>query len=845
MSSILWRYSRRSLTRHPWLTLLSVAGIALGIAVVVSIDLANQSATRAFELSTEAVTGRATHALVSGPSGISEDVYSRLRGEMGLDAAAPIVEGYARLASAPERTFQVLGVDFLAEAPFRPALGGPRVDLRALLTQPGAILLSQTATTSVGLRPGDSLEVRVEGANHRLTLAGTLSPTGSAVERAMENLLVTDISTAQELLGKVGRLDRIDLLISKSDPTLSKRIESALPPGVQLVRASSRAQALEQLTRAFRLNLTALSLLALLVGMFLIYNTMTFSVVQRREVLGVLRALGVTRRQIFSFILAETLLLATAGTALGMVGGVALGRGLMRLVTRTINDLYFVVSVRQLALEPATLIKGAFLGLGATTLAALWPALQATRVPPSMVLQRSGIESRIGSRLPAFSAAGLLVLLAAATLFSIPSRDPRLAFSGLAFVLLGFSLIAPLLTLALATAARPVLGATLGVLGRMAARGVVTSLSRTSVAITALMVAVATTVAVGVMVSSFRGTVSRWLETSLIADVYVSAPGLVSRRGEATLPPELVERIRRAPGVGQSTSVRTARVRWKEQSIDLIATDLSQIAQRPYRFKQGRPAEIWPQLESTDAVVVSEPFAFHHLVEVGDSLLLATDLGERGYRILGIYYDYGSDSGTVMMSRAAYERSFRDRGFTGLGLFTAAGVPAQTLIDQIRNLAGPGQQLLIRSNRDLREISLQIFDRTFAITQVLRALSVSVAFIGVLTALMALQLERARELAVLRAIGLLPRELWKVVTYQTGLMGALAGLMSLPLGALLAYILVHAINKRSFGWTLQLSLAPELLGQALLLAFGAAVLAGLYPAWRMARTNPADALREG
>jgi len=387
----------------------------------------------------------------------------------------------------------------------------------------------------------------------------------------------------------------------------------------------------------------------------------------------------------------------------------------------------------------------------------------------------------------------------------------------------------------------------------MAARGVVTSLSRTSVAVTALAVAVATTVAVGAMVSSFRGTVSRWLETSLIADIYVSAPGLVSRRGEATLQPELVERIRRAPGVRESISVRTARVRWGEQSIDLVATDLAprlrsgraHIPQRPYRFKQGRPEEIWPQLEGSDAVVVSEPFAFHHLVEVGESLLLATDIGERSYRILGIYYDYGSDAGTVLMSRATYERSFRDRLFTGLGLFTAVGISAQTLIDQLRNLAGAEQQLLIRSNRDLREISLQIFDRTFAITQVLRALSVGVAFIGVLSALMALQLERTRELAVLRAIGLLPRELWRLVTYQTGLMGALAGLLSLPLGALLAYILVHAINKRSFGWTLELSLAPGLLGQAVLLAFGAAVLAGLYPAWRMARTNPADALREG
>jgi putative ABC transport system permease protein len=212
---------------------------------------------------------------------------------------------------------------------------------------------------------------------------------------------------------------------------------------------------------------------------------------------------------------------------------------------------------------------------------------------------------------------------------------------------------------------------------------------------------------------------------------------------------------------------------------------------------------------------------------------------------VGVYYDYGSDSGVVMMSRKTYERHFRDRGITGLGFIATSGYSIDKLLTELRAIVGRDeQQLLLRSNRALREASLQIFDRTFAITQVLRFLSVAVAFIGVLSALMALQLERARELAVMRAIGLLPRELRVLVTYQTGLMGLFAGLLSLPLGLLLAHILVHAINKRSFGWTLQLSLSPGIFFQALLIALGASLLAGLYPGWRMSRANPAGALRD-
>jgi putative ABC transport system permease protein len=210
----------------------------------------------------------------------------------------------------------------------------------------------------------------------------------------------------------------------------------------------------------------------------------------------------------------------------------------------------------------------------------------------------------------------------------------------------------------------------------------------------------------------------------------------------------------------------------------------------------------------------------------------------------GIFYDYGSEQGVVMMSRDTYEASWRDRGITSLGLFVTDGAKVDEVVGELRTLAGEAQALSIRSNRALKAASLEIFDRTFAITGVLRLLALSVAFIGVLSALMALQLERGRELGVLRANGLTPGQVWKLVTTQTGIMGLLAGVLAVPAGLILAVVMVFVVNKRSFGWTLRLELGPEILLQAVLLSLAGALLAGVFPAWRMSRTSPARALRE-
>ncbi|QRN98544.1 ABC transporter permease [Archangium violaceum] len=845
---LLARASLRHLGSHPWLTALSLLGIALGVAVVVSIDLANASAMRAFERSTDTVAGRATHQLVGGPSGLPESVYRDVRLLPGAPVSAPVVEGYVRATSGDRRPLSVLGVDPFAEAPFRsfvPRSGGS-VDLGAFLTEPGTALLTRRTAEALGVGAGDTLEVGMEGVTRRLRVTAILDPEDEGSARAMESLVLTDISTAQEVLGQVGRLSRIDLQlpVGEAGEAQLARLHPLLPEGAEVLRPRARGNAVEQMTRAFRTNLTALSLLALVVGTFLIYNTMTFSVVQRREQLGRLRAVGITRRELFALVLVEATALGLVGTVAGLLLGIILGRGLVELVTRTLNDLYLVVSVRGLSLESSTLAKGVLLGLGATLAAALLPAWEAARSAPAVTLRRSTLEDVARRRAPRLALLGLLVLALGVGLLALPTPELLPAYGGLFSVLLGAALLVPWLTTLLAGAAAGPLGRPFGLLGRMAARGVTSSLSRTAVALAALMVAVATTVGVGLMVASFRGTVAEWLESSLQADVFISPPALVTRRGGATFAPGLAEHLRATPGVAGSTTIRTVQVRVNGMPTDLRSVDFGTVTVRPYRFKQGDPERVWKELEAPDTLLVSEPFAFHRRLGVNDSVELSTDKGPRRFRIVGVYFDYGSDAGTLLMPRATYLRHFDDPRVSGVALYAAPGQDVDALVTRVRERAGDVQALDIRSNRALRETSLEVFDRTFTITHVLRLLAVGVAFVGVLSALMALQLERARELAVLRATGLTPRQLWGLVSLQTGLLGLLAGLFSLPLGVALAYVLVHVINQRSFGWTLRLLVVPGVLAQALVLALLAAALAGLYPSWKMSRANPANALRE-
>jgi putative ABC transport system permease protein len=676
-------------------------------------------------------------------------------------------------------------------------------------------------------------------------VSGILQPADDATKRALNNLIFTDISSAQEMLGMVGKLSHIDLIIENSADLAT--IASFLPPGTDLETAASQQNAIRQMTAAFELNLSALSLLALVVGMFLIYNTVTFSVVQRRPIFGVLRCIGVTGGQLFRLILAESAILSLFGAVLGVGLGIFLGRGMVGLITQTINDFYFVVNVQSVDIQLWTLLKGIIIGVAAALFSSLVPALEAARTTPSSALQRSTLESRVQRILPWLLLAW--ALLTALGIFLLWVRAGLVVtFAGLFAILIAAALLTPSLTAFLMRVVAPVGSRLFGVLGRLAPRDIVRSLSRTSVAIAALMTAVSVVVGVSIMIGSFRNTVVQWLDQTLQADVYISPPTFTANRVTGKLSPAVIAEIKAWPGIEDIVTSNGIDVVVPEfdRQVRLVAVDgdVSR-GSRPYAWIRDDISDPWQLLSAGEGVVISEALALKEdLPYPPPPITIETPAGPHLFPVLAIFYDYTSDQGTIFVDNDLYRDLWGDESIASIGLFVQPGVSSEDTVTALQEHFQGRSDIFIQSNSSLRQGSLEVFDRTFAITSALRLLAVVVAFIGVLSALMSLQLEKARELGVLRATGMTVRQLWSLTLIETGLMGGTAGLLAIPVGYVLAWILIYVINVRSFGWTLQMQVDPAYFLQAFLVAVGAALLAGIYPSLRLGRMVVAAAVRE-
>ena len=824
------RAAWRSHLRHPWLALLSMAGIALGVAVSVAIQLANQSARDAFDRSVSEVVGAATHQVAAGSAGLDERAYAGIRAAaLAVGGfAAPVVEAQVALVDEPGRVVRLIGVDPFAEGPFRAAIGalgaqrGFRLD--RFLSEPGSAVASAD--------PGP-LRIRYGTARHELTVIARLADARAA------DLVVVDIATAQELLGRVGRLDRVDV-------RLPPGATIPVPPGAELVPAAQRGDALRQLTAAFHTNLTALGLIALVVGMFLIANTAGFAVVRRRALFARLRAHGATPGQILRLVLGEALIAGAIASFLGALLGMALARLLVGLVGRTIGDLYAAVGPLAVGFDPLVLIQGIALGTVATVLAAAWPALEAARTRPRLGLLRSEPEHAAARALPWLVAVGLGSMALGGAVIALLPAGILPGFIGMGLLLVGAAalvppLLAPLTRLLAWPVARHPLAA-------LATRAIAANRSRTGIAVAALSIACAAALGMTLMVSSFRRALDTWLGSTLTADVYVSAPRLIAARvGDAPLAADLVARRLAVVGIAAASPTRAARVATGQGEVDLAAFDpLPRSAEdfpaRPAFASGAERDRAWAAF-ATGAVFVTEPFATHHGVRSGDVLRLRTPDGERPVPIAAVVVDYSNDRGAIYLHLARYREWYHDDGITALALYAAPGVAPEELAKRVRQAAGDAP-LSINVGATLKSASLQVFDRTFAITAVIRWLAAGVAVLGLIAALAAVQLDRARTTARLRAIGLTPRGVIALATAECVLTGTAAGLLAIPIGIGVAAGLTHVINRRSFGWSMDLSVDPWQLVLTVALAAGAAAIAGLLPAWRASRQRIAEALHE-
>ncbi len=825
MPNLLLRSSWRFFTRHPWQLWLTLLSIALGTAVMIAVDLATHSAAQSFQQSVNSLSSPMTHSLKAVHGRIPDTFYQQLRVDWGYRASLPEVELPLTIQGVH---YSLLGLDPFAAALPASSLGSLDAGvLTRLLTEAGSLI----APTQSGLQLGQVIEA---GERNFKIIALT--------DLARSDLLLADIATVQ---GNSTGLSRIQLKLTDAE---AQTLQARLPPDLKLESFANQQAVFGQMTGAFSINLLAMSLLAILVGAFLVYNTMSFSVLQRRQSFAIARMLGVTAGQLFRNLFIEACILGLIGSALGVLLGVFLGQGLLVLVTQTISDLYVTVSPTDLLITPAIAAKAVGITLAAVLLATLAPALEAARVAPVQVQRRSSLEQSNQTWSAKLALVGLVLILSSALLTSSSGKQLVLGFTGLFLLILGYSLLLPwvLRKLLKLLQSFSVKFARAQLLVSMALRSLEASLSRTSLAIIALTVAVSATIGVSMMIGSFRSSVADWLQMTLPSDLYISALSEGGSRVEGSLQPIWLERVQALPELASFNTGLSTRLTVEGIPLPTLVLQPGAHSQGGFEFLQNIPPNAWQHFEQGEGVLVSEPFAYHYNRAAGASLELATETaGLVNLPILGVFRDYSATQGMLVLSRKLYERYWAERSISSIGLTLKQGTNPDLVKEKLKvwahDLQPANQALVIRSNTEIRANSLQVFDRTFAITQVLRVLVLIVAFVGVFSALMALFLEKGREFAILRSTGFTPKQVQVLVLSQAALLGLLAGILALPLGWLMSVVLIDIINQRSFGWTMHTYFFASIPLQAILLAVIAALLASLYPVRRIGQLS----IREG
>jgi len=858
--TLLLRAHLRHLWRERWQAVLAIFGIAVGVAVVLAVDLANASSREAMRVASERLDGTATHAITGPGERLGEEYYSELRLRWrGGDPVFADVRAMAPLVTAEVRVLtdgdargwpvQLLGVDPAADAGMRAAMPGVAGAGGRLISEAGTVLLDRDSARRIGADPDAESRAWIQagGRSLEVTVVGTFSASGSAEGPALgQGLMVADIATAQELLGRVGVLSRIDLLRDAPAPGSAAgrllerifpglvvtgtpeagdggRLAAALPPGLRLESLAERAADTRGLAASFQLNLAALGLLALFVGLFLVHGTLAYAVLRRQRQFGRLRALGVRPSELRRMVLAEAAVLGIAGTLLGLLLGRWLASGLLGLISGTLEGLYGQVAVAALAFDVVPPLKAALVGLAGTLLAALPAARRAAAASPQMLLSNALTRApRLNARLP-----GALALAGFGLLCLVPGTGYLGGLLAVGGFLLAAALLTPVLVgLVLGAAERLVASGPLRL--RMLMREAVRGLARSGVATAALVVALATAVGMGLMVESFRGSVDSWLEARLAAPLHVQLPG-----EHSGVPSALAEVLADA-----AVSGHVERITWDDR-VHGQSVRVSRVV---------RQGEVPPDLGLSllagrfdpEGVLLSEPLARRLEVGPGAELEVPTLSGTRALTVSGVFREYGAGPGLLLLPAE-----------TGVGALPAMltlelhGVRPADVERLIPALAAAGPEgTRVRRNDELLALARGVFDRTFRVTGVLQSIAGVVAAFGLFGALTALGLERRVQYGVLRTLGVSRRApAWQNLG-EALLLAAAAALVALPLGVLVAVILVEVVNVRAFGWSLDLRFPPWLFLQALTVALLAGAAAAVAPAWSIWRTPPGTLLAE-
>jgi putative ABC transport system permease protein len=882
MSGCLRLYNRfilRALAREKTRSAITILGISLGVGVMLAIRLANTTSLGAFKLAAESIAGE-TSVQIAGTTGRFDEMeLAELGWLRDYGIVSPVVEGFAMTLSPPRRGatdqhpqgsppgefIRIVGIDVLRDLGLRRyrlvRLGSESVnptprEFVSLLTDPNAIILTEKFARRRGLSIGDTISLSVGGEARRFTLRGLLLDEGPA--RALDGrIAVMDIAAAQVALDRLGMLDRLDVKLRDgiSIEAAKSEIGSRLPAGLVVAQPDEKYGQVEKMIAAFHFNLSALGSIALLVGLFLIYNTVSISVIARREEIGTLRALGLSRRAVLGLFLGEAALLAGAGTIAGLVIGRLLAAAAVRATATTVETFYIAStatdSISSYRVGPGDILTAFAVALPLSLLAASMPALEASGVRPLEAMR--GATRLAKSFRPSVRhlmiAAGFLLLALAMSVPGPVRGLPIFGYGAALALMFGGAFLTPfaLWVVSAATGALvPRLMRRRTAESKLATANLRGSIPRIAISVAALGVSLAMMTAISILIGSFRETVGYWIDQTLKADIYAKSVTRTTTTSEGEVPRESLDLLRSDPDVAAIDTFTALSATYNGSLITVGGGDF-QVLLDHGRLAYKSPSDAVERVRQAidqDVVVVSESFSLLFRKQPGDMVELPTRTGSHKFEVAAVYYDYSNNRGVAVMDRNTFGRYYPDLQPSSLSIYLRPGVDPERAAERLSETLGSRFQLQFTTNGSVRREVVRIFDSTFTITYALEAIAIIVAALGVISTLITLIIERRRELAILSFIGATRAQLRRVIVGEALLIGGVSQVIGVFIGLMLSLVLIYVINVQSFGWTIQFHLPWKFLVLSTVLLLAVTAAAALYPATSVVRMKVANVARE-
>ena len=848
---LFWALILRPVLRDPFRMIITILGVAIGVAVFLSIQLANRQTLRSFEESVDLVLGRADAIVHAEGMAFDEKYFQELSHVRKLVKSYPVIEGYG-VELKTGQVVEILGTDLLQDSGIRDfSIKTLEKDLKGLLPlimDPKGIVLPEKFIPGTNFKPGDKINFLINGIEKTFNVNAILENKGLA--RALNgNFALMDIAAAQWAFGRIGKLDRIDIEFKRKEnfASMREKLSEVLPDFLRVDRPERKNRQVEKMLRAFQYNLTALSFVALIVALYLIYNMVALSVVRRRAEIGTLRAIGATPLLVASIFFVEAGIIGAAGSVIGIWLGKYLAQFSLDAVSVTVNNLYTPSYVTEVDFNWLQSWPYLLLGVGLSLVSALIPAIDASRTSPTTVMRRGSYDLKIfrGDRrltllaITSFAMAGIFSLLPPIGGF------PYFGFLAVFFVIMGLSFLSPSALLAGRDLLRGICKKYFGGEGFLACMNLSQNIGRNSLAISSLAIAFMMIISMSIMVHSFRQTVIVWIGQTLKADLFVRVAGGRDIDYQYTLPGDRVEDIRKISGVAAVDLFRAQDISYNDKPAVLGSGDFEALSRYGNLVIKSGPTaqELFAQMVGQDRAIISESFALKHEVGVGDSLFMETPNGSAKLQVVAVYYDYSRERGYIIIDRSIFIKYYGDTDVNSFVIYLSNKNEIENVRQELLKTLGADYNLVIRSNPELKKNVLEIFDKTFAITYSLEIIAGGVALLGLFNTLIALILERKREIGIIRFIGGFQDQVKRMVLIESGILGLIGSIMGVAAGGIVSYILIFVINKQSFGWTIQIHFPYIFVLFSLILFWVVSLIAGLYPARLAVRLNPKEAVR--